>query len=204
LHELLENLFKNANYYESKAQMQEAIDRELGKMLPFDDAKSDYQRAVTSKRLKPFVSAQINHFKSGFRVVAKEEEFSGAIAGLRFRGTIDRIDQDTTHTMILDYKSGSTKEANRTKNLENLTEFQMSVYSFLTDGKYANKELAFLKILDGGKIEEITALEEKNELLLTHIEELKETKGFVATRCEDLSRCKYCEFRLMCGRGEYI
>jgi len=204
LHELLEKLFENNNHYDSRGEMQKAIDKELGRMLPLDDAKSDYRRAVTSKRLQPFVASQIAHFKSGFRVVAREEEFSRTIAGVRFRGTIDRIDQDTMHTIILDYKSGSTKEANRVKNLENLTEFQMSVYSFLTDDKYANKELAFLKILDGGKIEQITALEEKNELLLAHIEELKCTTSFIASRCEDLSKCKYCEFRLMCGRGEYV
>jgi hypothetical protein len=71
-------------------------------------------------------------------------------------------------------------------------------------GKYQNINLAFVKILEGGATEEITALEAKNELLAQHIIELKQTKGFVAQKCEDLQKCKYCEFTLMCGRGEYL
>jgi len=34
--------------------------------------------------------------------------------------------------------------------------------------------------------------------------ELKQTKGFVAEKCEELQRCKWCEFTLLCGRGEYV
>ena len=61
-----------------------------------------------------------------------------------------------------------------------------------------------MKILEKGEVEEITALEEKNELLGKHIIDLKQTSYFVAQKCEDLKKCKYCEFALMCERGEYF
>jgi CRISPR/Cas system-associated exonuclease Cas4 (RecB family) len=106
--------------------------------------------------------------------------------------------------LVLDYKSGSTKEANRNKNLENLTDFQMSIYHAMLNGKYQNISLAFVKILENGEREEVTALEEKNKLLAEHIIDLKQTKSFVASKTDHLQKCKFCEFTLMCERGEYL
>jgi len=74
----------------------------------------------------------------------------------------------------------------------------------MLEGKYSNVRLVFLKILEKGEMEEITVLEEKNALLAEHIIDLKQTKSFAAEKCENLQKCKYCEFRLMCGRGEYL
>jgi len=47
-------------------------------------------------------------------------------------------------------------------------------------------------------------LEERQALLAEHIVTLKQTRGFVAQKCESLQACQYCEFALMCGRGEYV
>ena len=204
LHSLLDHLYRSKESYDSKEEMQKNLDILLDKLLPFDDAKTAYQKLLWKEKLKGFVSSQIEHFKADWKVVEREKEFQGDIGGLRFKGRIDRIDQNATHTLVLDYKSGSTKEANKTKNLENLTDLQMSIYHQMLTEKYQNINLAFVKILEGGTLEEITALEEKNECLAQHIIELKQTKGFVAEKCEDLQKCKYCEFTLMCERGEYL
>jgi CRISPR/Cas system-associated exonuclease Cas4 (RecB family) len=106
-------------------------------------------------------------------------------------------------TLILDYKSGSITEANRTKNLEKLTDFQMSIYHELLKGQYKSMGLAFVEIFSG-KITEITALEEKNELLHQTIRELKGLNELVAQRCDDVSRCQYCDYTLLCERGVYL
>ncbi len=204
LHSLLDHLHRERESYESREEMQKSIDTLLDKLLPFDDAKIAYQKLLWKEKLKGFVSSQIEHFSTGWRVVEREKEAQGDIGGLRFKGRIDRIDQNATHTLVLDYKSGSTKEANKTKNLETLTDLQMSIYSQMLSSKYQNINLAFVKIFENGNIEEITALEEKNELLFEYIIELKQTKSFVAQKCEDLKTCKWCEFALMCERGEYL
>jgi len=204
LHLLLEHLYREKNAYGSKEEMQKKLDILLDTLLPFDDAKIVYKKLLWKEKLKGFVASQIDHFNADWKVVEREKEFQGEIGGLRFKGRIDRIDQDATHTLVLDYKSGQTKEANKTKNLEKLTDFQMSIYHQMLEPKYQNINLAFLKIFENGEIEEITVLEEKNELLFEHIMELKQTKSFVASKCEDLQKCKYCEFTLMCGRGEYL
>jgi len=204
LHKVLEHLFKKKSFYTSKEEMLKTLDILLDKLHPGSDAKAEYQTLLWKEKLKGFVEKQIEHFKSGWKVLEREKEFQGDIGGLRFKGRIDRIDQNATDTLVLDYKSGSTKEANRTRNLENLTDFQMSIYHHLLSRKYQNINLAFVKILENGEIQEITALEEKNILLAEHIVELKQTKSFVAQKCEDLQKCKYCEFALMCERGEYL
>ncbi|MCK4441784.1 MAG: PD-(D/E)XK nuclease family protein, partial [Sulfurovaceae bacterium] len=146
---------------------------------------------------------QISHFKAGWRVVEREKHIVGEIDGVNFKGVVDRIDQDTTHTLILDYKSGSIVEANRTKNLEKLTDFQMSIYSELLKNSYSNIELAFVELFNG-KITPIAELEVKTELLRENISQLKQLNKVVCGRCEDISRCQYCDYTLLCKRGDYL
>lgn len=204
LHSMLDHLHREHNSYSSKEEMQKNIDVLLDKLLPYDDASTNYKKLLWKAKLKGYVESQIAHFKAEWKVVEREKEFSGNIGGLKFKGRIDRVDQNTTHTLVLDYKSGSTKDAQKTKNLETLNDLQMSIYHHLLSSKYQNITLAFVKLFEGGEVEEITALEKKNERLAEVIIDLKQTKGFVAEKCEDLQKCKWCEFTLMCGRGEYV
>jgi inactivated superfamily I helicase/RecB family exonuclease len=204
LHSLLDHLYKEKNTYANKEEMQKKIDILLDELLAFDNAKVAYQKLLWKEKLKGFINSQIEHFKADWKVIEREKEFGGEIGGLRFKGRIDRIDQNDTDTLVIDYKSGSIAEANRTKNLENLSDFQMSIYYHMLKPKYKNISLAFMKILEKGVIEEITMLEEKNELLAQHIIDIKQTKNFKAKKTDDLKKCKWCEFTLMCGRGKYL
>lgn len=204
LHSLFERLYADVEYYDSDLDMRKHIDRLLDEMLSDKTAKNSYRKLLYQEKLKGFIASQIEHFNAGWKVVARELDVNGEIGGLRFTGRIDRIDQNDTHTLILDYKSGSTQEANRTKNLEKLTDFQMSIYDHLLSSQYPNLSLAFVKLFEEGRLEVITALEEKNELLGERLVELKQTKSFIAEKCEDYQLCKYCEFALMCERGEYL
>ena len=204
LHKVLEYLFREQDHYLSTEEMRKAIDRFFENLLPYEDAKSTYQKFLWREKLKGFIEKQVAHFEAGWRVVEREMEVQGTIGGLKFKGRIDRIDQNETHTLVLDYKSGSTKEAQKSKNIESLNDLQMSIYSRLLEPKYQNLSLAFVKLFEEGEMEEIKALEAKNERLSEVIVELKQTKSFAAERCEDLQQCKWCEFALMCERGEYL
>ncbi len=204
LHKVLDALFDSEDRYEEESQMQQKLEKLLYALHPLENTKASYQKLLWAQKLKPFVQKQVAHFRNGWRVVAREEEISGEIGGLRFKGRIDRLDQNETGTLVLDYKSGSTVEAQKIKNLETLSDFQMSIYHHLLAPRYQNLTLAFVKILEEGQVEEIKALEEKNEMLAKHIVALKQTESFVAQKCESLQICKYCEYALMCGRGEYL
>jgi RecB family exonuclease len=203
LHKLLEHLFKEKDFFETEAEMKSNIDRLLDQLLETNSPKIAYSKLLWKEKLKKFIASQVYHFKAGWRVVAREEQIVGSIGGINFKGVVDRIDQDVTGTYVLDYKSGSISEANRTKNLEKLTDFQMSIYSELLKDKFKDLNLAFVEIFSG-KTTEITALEEKTELLHEIIGELKSVSEVVAGRCDDVSRCQYCDYTLLCGRGVYL
>jgi ATP-dependent helicase/DNAse subunit B len=204
LHKVLESLFAQKAFYTSKEEMQKRLEILLDTLHPDQGAKAEFQKLLWKEKLKGFVDAQIIHFNEDWKVVEREKEFQGDIGGLHFRGRIDRIDQNSTDTLVLDYKSGNVEKEPRSLNPDKMTDFQMSVYHQLLHQKYQNIKLAFLKILENGERQEVTLLEERNALLAEHIIALKQTKSFVAAKCEDLQKCKYCEFTLMCERGEYL
>ena len=204
LHTVLERIHEKNDCYTSSKELALAIHKQIDVLLPFDDAKTAYRKLLWKEKLKGYIETQIAHFQADWKVIHREKEFSAEIGGLRFKGRIDRIDQNTTDTLVLDYKSGNVDKEPKKLNPEKITDFQMSIYSQLLAGKYQNISLAFLKILDGGEMQQVTLLEERNTLLEEHISTLKQTKRFVAEKCEDLQKCKWCEFTLMCGRGEYL
>ncbi len=204
LHTVLERIHEEKDHYSSSNALELAIHKQLDALLPFDDAKTAYRKLLWKEKLKGYIETQIAHFGAEWRVIHREKEFSANIGGLNFKGRIDRIDQNATDTLVLDYKSGNVEKEPKKLNSEKITDFQMSIYLQLLAGKYQNVSLAFLKILDGGEMQEVTLLEERNALLEEHIAILKQTKSFVAEKCEDLQKCKWCEFTLMCGRGEYL
>ncbi len=204
LHLLLDHLYREKDHYGRVDEMQKSISLLLDQLLPQKDAKIAYQKLLWKEKLKGLIEAEFSHFEEGWRVVEREYEAVAGIGGLQFRGRIDRIDQNDTQTLVIDYKSGSIKEANKTKNLETLSDFQMSIYDHLLASRYQNITLAYMEIFENGRLVEITELAEKNRLLGEHIVELKQTEGFVASRCEALQKCTYCEFALLCERGEYL
>jgi RecB family exonuclease len=203
LHKLLENLFKEQNYFESFDDMKISMDKLMDRLLESKTPKINYIKLLWRAKLTKLIEQQISHFKAGWRVIERERHIVGEINGVKFKGVVDRIDQDSTHTLILDYKSGSITDANRTKNLEKLTDFQMSIYNELLKDSYRNIELAFVELFNG-KIVPITELEVKTELLRENISKLKELDSVICERCEDISRCQYCDYTLLCERGEYL
>jgi len=204
LHKLLEEVHAKKEAYLSEEELGLSIAKNLDALLPFDDARTAYRKLLWKEKLKPYVQHQVRHFKGEWKVLHREKEFSAQIGGLHFKGRIDRIDQNSTHTLVLDYKSGKVEKEPKTLNPDKVSDFQMSIYWHLLKGKYQNISLGYLKILDGGEMQEVTLLEELSELLEAHIVTLKQTKSFVAQKCEEIQKCKYCEFTLMCGRGEYL
>jgi RecB family exonuclease len=204
LHRLLHRIFEKEDHYETVESMQKAIDVAMASLLSDPDAATRYRMELWRKKLEGFVRAQIAHFAEGWRVAEREYEILGEIGGLRFTGRIDRIDRQGDETLVIDYKSGSIEEANRKKNFENLSDFQMSIYDRLLAPRFTKRTMAFVQLFEEGRTSEITALEEKTSLLEEHIEALMKTDTFVAERCEDLRRCHYCEFALVCERGEYF
>ncbi|BAF71145.1 PD-(D/E)XK nuclease family protein [Sulfurovum sp. NBC37-1] len=204
LHTLLEQLYKEQDSYASEKELTKRLHALMDELLLEEDAKNRYRKLLWREKLKGFVKKEIDHFKAEWRVVERELEVVGEIGGLKFKGRIDRIDQNATDTLVLDYKSGRVEKEPKKLNPEKISDFQMSIYRQLLQNRYQNISLAFVNILEKGEKQQVTLLEERNALLAEHIIDLKQTKSFVAEKCDDLQKCTYCEFALMCGRGEYL
>ncbi len=200
LHTLLDHLYRDTDYYETPEALRQELHRLMDELLLDETPKIAYLKFLWRQKLEPFIAQQIRHFRSGWRVAERERVFEGTIHGLRFTGRIDRIDQDATHTLMIDYKSGKISEANRSKNLERTTDFQMNIYRHLLTPHYSNLSLAFQTILTDGELHEAMALDDKEAHLEEHLSTLRQTRSFVAEKTEKLTQCSYCPYALMCGR----
>ena len=124
---------------------------------PSSGSKAEYQKLLWKEKLKGFIESQIAHFNVEWRVVSREEKFKANIGGLNFEGRIDRIDQNTTHTLVIDYKSGKVENEPKKLNPDKITDFQMPVYHQLLKDRYQNIRLAYLKIFEKDPMQEVTA-----------------------------------------------
>jgi ATP-dependent helicase/nuclease subunit B len=204
LHMLLDHLHREHDRYESAEEIMAEIERLIDTLLPQHDAQNRYRSLLWKEKLKGYAKTQAAHFAQGWSVVEREKEYLCEIGGVRFGGRIDRIDQDSTQTLVIDYKSGNVAKEPRKFVPEKITDFQMPIYYRMLEGHYQNVSLAYCKIFEQGAMQEVAHLEERLMLLDELVGELRRMEGFVAARCEDLSHCTYCEYRLMCSRGEYL
>ena len=197
LHLVLEKLFNENSYYDSRDEMQKNLDILIDTLHPLKGAKAQYQKLLWREKLKGFVDTQINHFQAQWRVISREQEFQANINGLEFKGRIDRLDQSQTATLVLDYKSGRVEKEPKELNPEKITDFQMPIYYELLKGKYQNISLAYLKIFENGKMQEVQHLEQRVELLKEHIETLKKSTSFIVQKCDESKKCRFCEDTLL-------
>jgi len=206
IHEVLERVFKKKESFKNSYELKNIFVKsfyEYINELNLNNMRYSYYNLLWLKKLNGFFENEIKHINSGWKILKSEYQVTGDIEGLEFTGKIDRIDIKDEDLLVIDYKTGSTKEANKLKNLSELTDFQMSIYKYLLKSQgYKNIELIFLKLFNDkdNQYEAIEKLEEKNKILFDRIEELKATKSFIATKCDNLLQCNYCDYKLNCDR----
>jgi RecB family exonuclease len=205
LHICLKNLFSKYTHFLNREEFKRSFESELTLYDNFKEPTTyEYYKRVWLRSMDRFFTNHIEHFKMGWRVLECEKSMSGEIEGINFSGKVDRIDvSEESKAVLIDYKSGSVKFVNRT-NLDRLSDFQMNIYLFLFSRQFDIEGLLFSELFDGGNLIALKDVDRKNELLLSHIDELKSTKSFVTERCDDLTTCRFCQYRVMCQRGEFI
>ena len=203
LHEVLRRLYQNPRLPETPQEWMDRLREEMRRMLP-PTPELDYYRTLWLKSLEPFAKREIERFSQGWEVEKVEEIVEGTLEGLTFAGRVDRIDRKERSRMLLDYKTGSIQDANRSGKFEEMSDFQMVIYRRLLDARYPGIEAAFVRILDGGEWEPLRAVEEKEEQLRQHLRELASCREFLPEKSEDPATCRYCPYQLICERGEYL
>jgi len=201
LHNVLSKVLTKNSNFNNEIEIKREFLIELEKLN--SSWELGYKKLLWSSLLDDFFKKQIEHFKNGWQIKCCESYIEGDILGLKFRGRVDRIDIKDDFYLILDYKTGSTKQTN-SSNVDKLNDFQMNIYDKLLNKSYNKIDFAYIEILNGGKLDYLKAKEDKEKKLLEHLEYLKTIDSFEATRCDNLQMCRNCSYRLLCHRGEYL
>ncbi len=208
LHNALKNLYIKDNSFSDVNRLKNSFEDILDDLTESNPLVR-YQIKLWKKRLQEFYVNEIERFREGYKVYSCEESLICAVKneevplgckhdGLTLYGTVDRIDSFENGLEVIDYKSGSYKLYNA-KNLEDATDFQLEFYYLLVSSLGKVNGCSFYDLQKGEIVQE-QFLQEKLELLKSHLNILENTKEFNFELCEDFNSCKYCEYKILCDR----
>jgi RecB family exonuclease len=198
VHRALENLYAKRDAYDDAKELQHDLERELESVTGESELEK-YLMAMQKKRLERFCVNEVKRFNEGWRVAYVEKSFAAPYAGMTLQGQIDRIDRKENLVEVLDYKTGSYTLYNK-NNFTEATDFQLEFYHVLAGGLGNVNNCAFYDLKEGKTVSEVF-LNEKLEILKSHIADLLQVEELDFEKTEDVKVCQFCEFALMCGRG---
>ena len=197
VHLALKELYSKQNYYDDAYLLKRDLDSELDTVCGKSELDK-YLIAMQKRRLVAFSENEVQRFSDGWRVAHTEEFFETPYKGMTIIGQIDRVDKRQNEVAVLDYKTGSYTLYSK-NNFTEATDFQLEFYHLLTQGLGSVEFCGFYDLKDSKIIAE-SFLDEKLEILGSHIKDLLAVEEIDTKMCEDEKNCLYCEYRIMCGR----
>lgn len=197
VHEALKELYSKKSSYSSLDDLKRDLNNELDDVCGASELDK-YLIDMQKRRLDTFCQKEIERFGDGWQVKECEKSLECSFAGMTLRGNIDRIDAKEDKIFVLDYKTGSYPLYSAKTYLD-ATDFQLEFYYLLasTLGKVSGCGYYDLK---DSKIVSETFLEEKLEILQSNIKDLLMIEDVNFEKCEDVKDCRFCEYKIMCGR----
>ena len=196
VHQALANLYSKQDSYSDELLLQKDFERELD-MLCSKNAFESYLVALQKKRMQNFYKAEVAHFNEGWRVHSVEQSFEVPYKGAKLIGKIDRVDKRDNEVLVLDYKTGSYTLYNK-NNFSEAKDFQLEFYYLLASG-IGNVSCSFYDLKEIKKVPELF-LEEKLELLGSHLKDLQNIEEVDFEMCEDKKFCLFCDYKVLCAR----
>ncbi len=197
VHEALKNLYTKRNRYDDLCALEKDLTYELERVQG-ESELDHFLILLQKKRLERFCKKEIEHFRAGWEVLHCEKSFEIQYNGMQLRGTIDRIDKRGNEILIIDYKTGSYKLYNK-NNVTDATDFQLEFYYLLAASLSGDIRCAFYDLKEIELVPELF-LEQKLELLKSHLHDLQNIEEISFEKCEDQKVCQYCEYKILCGR----
>jgi len=197
VHLALKELYANQNSYSDASSLQ----RDLNKALDRVCGKSELEKyliAIWKKRFSSFVHKEIERFNAGWEVYKMEESFDIPYKGLTLTGQIDRIDKNANAIEVLDYKTGSYSLYNK-NNFTEATDFQLEFYYLLASSLGNVQGCGFYDLKESLIVPE-AFLNEKLEILQSHVKDLQRVEEIETKMCEDTKHCLYCAYSIICKR----
>ena len=197
VHRALKEVYAQHGYYTDALKLQKDIEKALDDFCG-ESELDKYLVAMQKKRLQGFVANEIERFAQGWRVVQTEVYKRAPFAGMTIAGQIDRIDKKENAIEVLDYKTGSYTLYNK-NNFTDATDFQLEFY-YLLAGDLGNVESCGFYDLKESRIVPESFLQEKLEILKSHIKDLLSIESMNFEKCEESKPCQFCEYAIICGR----
>jgi RecB family exonuclease len=197
LHETLNRVYTQNSRFDTLEALEYAMDASFEAMHE-SNPLIRYQIKLWKKRLHDFYDNEMRRFEQGYVVERCEESLTCKHQGLTLYGKIDRIDRCDNRLEVLDYKSGSYTLYNA-KNVEDATDFQLEFYYLLASTLGEVSGCGYYDLKSGLVVPE-AFMQEKLQLLASHLETIQMTKTFNFERCEDHLTCTYCEYAIICLR----
>lgn len=200
LHRALEVLYTLSDSYDNVGQIKQTL-RDIWDKEPPSDALERYMRHLWIEKLEPFYENEVIRFKEGSRVLYREKEVNALVEGVTLVGRIDRIDILQGTLEVIDYKSGKFADTDKEPK-ENDVDYQLSVYALLAR-ELGDVHRCGYYDLSSGVLKFEQFLEEKIAQLRSILREMTSTKTWEWEMCEDVSRCRYCDYGYLCHREAF-
>jgi len=198
VHSALKNLYTKQKSYTSVEKLQKDLYRELEEQKGTTELEH-YLMEIQKRNLEAFCVNEVERFSQGWEVFRCEEPYKEPFMGITISGHIDRIDKRGSEVAVLDYKTGSYTLYNK-NNFMDAKDFQLEFYTLLAAGEGVVVQSAFYDLKEAKIIDELF-LDEKIEILKTHIAELLRVEELDCEKTQELKECLYCPYKIMCGRG---
>lgn len=197
LHRSLETLYGLRDAYESASSIKDSLS-EIWEKEGSSDALERYMRRFWLDKLEGFYENEAERFRVGYRVAYREKESTAMAGGINLVGRIDRIDRFEDSFEVIDYKSGKFADTDKEPK-ESDVDYQLSIYALLSAELGTVSGCAYYD-LSSGKLKYEQFLEAKIDRLKSILSDMAATKSWEWEMCEDVSRCRYCDYGYMCHR----
>ncbi len=197
VHTALQKLYSKKSSYTNADELKKDLHKELDNACGESELEK-YLIAIQKRNLDKFCEIEIKRFEDGWQVHKCEETLECNYAGITLTGQIDRIDKRANEIFVLDYKTGKYPIYTE-KNFTEATDFQLEFY-YLLAGGFGNVVGCGYYDLKESKIVNEAFLNEKLDLLQSHIKDLLQIEDVNFEKCEDEKNCLFCDYKIVCGR----
>ena len=197
VHDALKELYTKHSSYIDANKLKKDLHVELDNACGSSELEK-YLIEMQKRNLDKFCQEEVQRFSDGWEVYKCEETLDAPFHGLTLTGQIDRIDKRANEIFVLDYKTGKYP-LYTAKNFTEATDFQLEFY-YLLAGSFGNVVGCGYYDLKESKIVNEAFLEEKLEVLKSHVKDLLNIEDVNFEKCEDAKNCLFCDYKIMCGR----
>jgi len=197
VHSALKELYTKKGFYDSVEKLKKDLHVELESACGESELEK-YLIAMQKRRMDVFCQNEVKRFAEGWQVYKCEEKLTCNFAGMTLEGVIDRIDKRANEIAVLDYKTGSYPIYTQ-KNFTEAIDFQLEFYYLLASGFGNVTECGYYDLKES-KIVSEPFLNEKLELLKSHVNDLLNIEDVNFSKCEDVKNCLFCDYKVICGR----